>query len=157
MVTQYMISEDAMFSRTEGVDEIIQVVSDYNAALKAASLPGIMSVYMEDAALIPEIQPPIIGVGNIRTVYDELVKLIRFNDDSVINIVDAFASGDSGYVRSHRTRGSITDVQTGEMKNPFWRELWVFKRDTDGKMKFAVYAYGSAPEGEFDPVEAVLW
>lgn len=157
MTTHYQISEDATFPRTEGVNEILQVVSDYNAALKAASLTDIMAVYMEDAALIPEVQPPIIGVKNIRAVYDELVKLIKFNDDSIINVVDAFASGDSGYVRSHRTPGSVTEVETGETKHPYWRELWVFKRDTDNKMKFAIYAYGSAPEGEFNPVEAVLW
>lgn len=154
---QYKIAEGATFSRTKEVDEMIQVVSEYNAALKAASISDIMSVYMPGAVLIPENLPAVIGVEHIERVYGELVKLIKFNEGSVINIVDAFSFGDGGFVRSHRTHGAVTEIKTGTDKFPFWRELWVFRRDDSQRFKFAVYAYGNAPDGEFDPAAAVLW
>lgn len=157
MITHYRISDSATFLRTTAVDELIQVVSDYNAALKSASIAEIMDVYMPDSVLLPENLPPVSGLQDIEAVYEKLVNLIKFNDDSVIDIVDAYASGDCGFVRSLRTHGSVTELETGVRKLPVWRELWVFKRNADKKFKFAVYAYGNAPDGEFDPTAAVLW
>ncbi|KIO76568.1 hypothetical protein TH53_14045 [Pedobacter lusitanus] len=153
----YKILKEATFELTNEVKEIIQAIADYNSSLKQGSVSSIMNSYTEDSVLIPENLKPISGLKEIESVYQDLIKLIRFNDDSIINIIDAYISGDLGYVRSHNTHGSITEIKTGEAKLPIFRELWILKKNKEGKWKFSIYAYGMAPQGNTNPGDAVVW
>jgi uncharacterized protein (TIGR02246 family) len=153
----YIKAKYAKYEETPMVNEVIQAVADYNRALKSGKLSDVLNCFADDAVLIPEQQQPVVGKVAIQDVYASLFKLIRFNDDNIIHIVDAQASSDIGFVRSHETRGSVFEISSGNIRHPHFRELWIFKKDDDSKWKIAVYAYGIPSQMSSDPASAVVW
>ncbi|MDC8107141.1 YybH family protein [Chryseobacterium sp. PTM-20240506] len=142
---------------TPEVEQVIQVVAGYNRTLKEGSLSNIMRIFNEDSVLIPENQRPISGLKDIEKVYTELVNVIKFNEGNIINIMDAYVAGDLAYVRSVDTTGSVTEIKSGEVKSPIFRELWVLKKDDKEKWTFAIYAYGVASQEKSNLADAVVW
>ncbi|WBV56336.1 hypothetical protein PFY10_19295 [Chryseobacterium daecheongense] len=116
-----------------------------------------MRIFNEDSVLIPENQRPISGLKDIEKVYTELVNVIKFNEGNIINIMDAYVAGDLAYVRSVDTTGSVTEIKSGEVKSPIFRELWVLKKDDKEKWTFAIYAYGVASQEKSNLADAVVW
>ncbi|WP_306352995.1 YybH family protein [Flavobacterium sp. '19STA2R22 D10 B1'] len=153
----YKILKEANFALTPEVQEAIQFVSTYNSYLKKGSLPELMSVFTEDSVLVPENQKAISGLKNIEAVYGELVKVIRFNEGNLFNIIDAYTVGDLAYVRSQESTGSVTEIESGKTTAPKFREFWLLKRNKEGKWKIATYLYGLAPQKDTDLADAVVW
>lgn len=153
----YSILKEAKFVLTPEVEQVIQVVAGYNRTLKEGSLSNIMRIFNEDSVLIPENQRPISGLKDIEKVYTELVNVIKFNEGNIINIMDAYVAGDLAYVRSVDTTGSVTEIKSGEVKSPIFRELWVLKKDDKEKWTFAIYAYGVASQEKSNLADVVVW
>lgn len=153
----YIKTEQAQYEETPMIKEMVQAVADYNKALKSGDLSAVMACFADDAVLVPEQQQPVVGIAAVREVYVSLFKLIRFNDDNVIHVVDAQANSGMGFVRSHETQGSVFEISSGATLHPHFRELWILKRNDAGQWKITVYAYGIPSQTTLDPANAVVW
>lgn len=103
------------------------------AAWAAGDAVAIAEFYAEDAVLLPQNQPPIVGKKAIRSGYETVLE--QFDVRGGSEVVDLEVGGDWAFMRGTYTT-TVTPKEGGppiEKDHGNW--LWIVKRQADGSWK----------------------
>jgi uncharacterized protein (TIGR02246 family) len=113
----------------------------YNVALNSANTDAVMSLYMDDGVFMPPYSPSAIGSAAVRKAYDSVFAAIRLTVKfNIAEIVEM--SPDWVFARTNST-GTTLNHATGKTSAEGNQELFIFRRDRDGKFKIARYSFST--------------
>jgi uncharacterized protein (TIGR02246 family) len=118
---------------------VADVLSAYNAALNSSDTSAVMPLYAEDGVFMPPYSPSAIGTSEVRKAYDAVfaaIKLtVRFNIEEVVEMSPEWV-----FARTN-SAGTTLNHATGVTTSEGNQELFVFRKDHDGKFKIARYSF----------------
>jgi ketosteroid isomerase-like protein len=113
----------------------------YNVALNSANTDAVMPLYMDDGVFMPPYSPSAIGSAAVRKAYDSVFAAIRLTVKfNIAEIVEM--SPDWVFARTNST-GTTLNHATGKTSAEGNQELFIFRRDRDGKFKIARYSFST--------------
>ena len=116
-----------------------RVLEAYNAALNDSDTNAVMPLYADDGVFMPPFSPSAVGADAVRKAYDAVFAAIRLTVKfDIAEIVElspdwVFARTNSAGTTLHRVSGATTAEAN--------QELFIFRRDQDGKFKIARYSF----------------
>ena len=113
------------------------VPMEYFAALRDQDIDAVLSLYSEDGELSAPASPPAAGKQALRTAYEHLFKAVRFEMKHKANTVTIMAPT-WAFVRTSSTGPTIT-IATGEAQPAAFEELFILRKEQDGKWRIAEY------------------
>lgn len=126
---------------TANEQAVADVLAAYNLALNAADTAAVMPLYMNDGVFMPPYSPSAVGSAEVRKAYDNVFAAIRltvkFNVEEIVEM-----SPDWVFARTN-SAGTTLDHSTGKTSAEGNQELFIFRRDRDGKFKIARYSFSS--------------
>ncbi|MFJ2478810.1 YybH family protein [Pseudomonas sp. NPDC087598] len=105
---------------------IQSILKTYEAALNAADIDTILSLYGSDSVFMPQHAPALIGREAVRAGYEQVFKTLQLNVRFDLHEIEE--TGDWAWVRtssSGRTRVLAAGIEVTEGNN----ELFVFRRE----------------------------
>jgi uncharacterized protein (TIGR02246 family) len=126
---------------------VADVLSAYNAALNSSDTSAVMPLYAEDGVFMPPYSPSAIGTSEVRRAYDAVfaaIKLtVKFNIAEVVEMSPEWV-----FARTN-SAGTTLNHATGVTTSEGNQELFLFRKDLDGKFKIARYSFSpTKPPGK---------
>jgi len=126
---------------------VAEALAAYNAALNSSNTNAVMPLYMEDGVFMPPYSPSAVGSAAVRKAYDAVFKAIKltvkFNIAEIVEISPewVFARTNSAGTTLNHASGATTAEGN--------QELFIFRKDRDGKFKIARYSFSTTnPQGK---------
>ena len=116
------------------------VLASYETALNASNTEAVMSLYADDAVLLPQETPTVVGSKAVKEFYIGTFKAIKIDlkfQTAEIQVV----SNDWAFLRSTAT-GTVKILATGNEVPARTQELFVLRKDA-GLWKLARYGFSS--------------
>ncbi|HTV98495.1 MAG TPA: SgcJ/EcaC family oxidoreductase [Steroidobacteraceae bacterium] len=134
-----MTAEDAAAIRS--------ALAAYNQALNDGETAQVLPLYTEDGVFMPPYSESAIGKQAVAKAYDavfgELKFRVRFTIAELVLMAPAWA-----YVRTN-SAGTTDHHSTGKTTGEANQELFIFKREDDGKWRIARYSFSPThPPGQ---------
>lgn len=116
-----------------------EVLTAYNDALNSSDTNAVMRLYTDDAVFMPPYSPSAVGSAAVRKAYDAVFKAIKLTVKfKVAEIVDM--SPEWVFART-TSSGTTVDHASGASSAEGNQELFIFRKDRDGKFKIARYSF----------------
>jgi uncharacterized protein (TIGR02246 family) len=122
-------------------EAIKNTMLSYEAALNASSTEAAMALYTEDAVFMVPNNPSAVGKVAVRQAYDAVFKAItlkvKFAIAELVVVAPQWA-----FVRTNSAgtqKINVTDATSIEAN----QELFIFRKDNDGKWRIARYAFST--------------
>jgi uncharacterized protein (TIGR02246 family) len=120
---------------------VAEVLAAYNAALNSSDTNAVMPLYTDDGVFMPPYSPSAIGSLEVRKAYDAVFKAIKLTVRfSVAEIVEM--SPEWVFARTN-SAGTTLNHATGATTAEGNQELFIFRKDRDGKFKIARYSFST--------------
>ena len=119
---------------------IKDVLSSYETGLNASDTKAVMPLYTEDAVLMPQATPTVVGSKAVEQFYIGTFKAIKINLKFQIAEVQV-VSNDWAFLRTTST-GTMKVLATGKEAPAQTQELFVLHKDS-GQWKLARYSFSS--------------
>lgn len=119
--------------------QIVNVIATYQRALNGNDVNGVLKIYAEDGVFMPEHSPSSVGSAAIREAYERVFKAIDL--EVVFNVVEVKKMGDTWALVRTTSNGTIRINASGTEVPNDSKELFLLQKQTDGKWKFARYAF----------------
>lgn len=120
---------------------VAEVLGAYNIALNSSDTDAVMPLYAEDGVFMPPYSPSAVGSVAVRKAYDAVFKAIkltvRFNAAEIVEMCPEWVFARTNSVGT--TLNHITGATTAEAN----QELFIFRKDRDGKFKIARYSFST--------------
>jgi uncharacterized protein (TIGR02246 family) len=124
---------------TPNEQAVAGVLAAYNAALNASDTNSVMRLYAEDGVFMPAFSPSAVGAEAVRKAYDAVFATIRLTVKfDIAEIVEL--SPDWVFARTN-SAGTTLNHATGATTIEGNQELFIFRKDKDGKFKIARYSF----------------
>lgn len=118
-----------------------EVLAAYNVALNSSDTDTVMPLYAEDGVFMPPYSPSAVGSAAVRKAYDAVFKAIKltvkFNPAEIIEMCPEWVFARTNSVGT--TLNHTTGATTAEAN----QELFIFRKDRDGKFKIARYSFST--------------
>ncbi len=124
---------DTNATTDDDVKAIKKVGEEFFAATNAGDLDRRMATMAPDAIIMPPDRPPILGKGEIRRLSHDYQA--TFEEKCILVYDEVETAGNWGLVRATVT-GTRTSKSGGEVEKLSLKNLWIVKRQADGKWKF---------------------
>ena len=126
---------------TSNEKAVTEVLAAYNNALNSSDTNAVMPLYMEDGVFMPPYSPSAVGAVAIREAYDAVFAAIRLTVEfSVAEVVEM--SPEWVFARTN-SAGNTLNHATGKTSAEGNQELFIFRKDRDGKFKIARYGFST--------------
>ncbi len=120
---------------------VAEVLAAYNAALNSADTNAVMPLYTKDGVFMPPYSASAVGSVEIRKAYDAVFKAIKLTVKFyVVEIVEM--SPEWVFARTN-SAGTTLNHATGATSAEGNQELFIFRKDRDGKFKIARYSFST--------------
>jgi len=117
------------------------VMFAYQDALNACDIAAATRLYSDDAVLMPENSPSVIGKAAIQEAYAVGSKLfalhVKFTIGEIVQIAPSW-----GFVRTN-SAGTMKIIATGATLPEANQELFILHREPDGQWRIARYAFST--------------
>ena len=120
---------------------IRSVLSSYEAALNASNTEAVMPLYAEDGVFMAPNFQSAIGKAAVRRAYDAVFKTITLKVKFVIAEL-VVMSPQWAFVRTN-SAGTQKINATGATSAEAHQELFILRKDDDGKWRIARYAFST--------------
>lgn len=120
---------------------VVDALSKYQDALNASDTDAVMPLYVDDGVFMPPSSPSAVGRDALRKAYDAVFEAITLNVE--FKIAEVVEVGPGWVFARTNSAGTNTDNATGRKSAEANQELFIFKRDSDGKWKIARYAFST--------------
>jgi uncharacterized protein (TIGR02246 family) len=131
-----MSSTKEVTSTKQAVAEVLRA---YEAALNASDTKAVMPLYLRDGVFMPQHSESAVGEAAIRQAYDAVFKAIKLTVKfATAEIVEM--SPEWAFARTN-SAGTAKIHATGAEEKESNQELFIFKKDTDGKWRIARYCF----------------
>ena len=135
MMTSHETARDSTPNTKQEHASVQATVAAYFNALDKSDLDGAIAAYTPDAVLTLQGLETAKGTAQLRKVYADAFKALRFTSTHTYNEVRVY--GDEAFVRT--TSGSQTTVlATGEVMQERYREFFILKK-VDGQWRIDRY------------------
>ncbi len=122
-------------------EEISALLAEYNDALNASSTGAVMFLYMKDGVFMPPYSSSAVGLDAVREAYDAVFAAIRLTVKfSIAEVVEM--SPEWAFARTN-SAGTTLNHATGKTSVEGNQELFIFKKNSDGKFKIARYSFST--------------
>jgi uncharacterized protein (TIGR02246 family) len=126
---------------TTNEQAVAEVLAAYNVALNSSDTNAVMPLYTEDGVFMPPYSPSAVGLAAIRKAYNAVFAAIRltvkFDTAEIVEM-----SPDWVFARTNST-GTTLNHATGKTNAEGNQELFIFRKDRDGKFKIARYSFST--------------
>jgi uncharacterized protein (TIGR02246 family) len=119
-------------AHTDDLDALRQVATEWRSAWLAGDTDAIMALYADEAVLMPQDQPPVVGREAIRSLYDAV--LPRFDFRSHTTVMEVDAAGDLGYIWSSYAL-TATPKAGGRPVKSAGKSVFIVRRQAGGAWK----------------------
>jgi uncharacterized protein (TIGR02246 family) len=130
-----------MSGSTAEHEAIKNTMSSYEAALNASSTEAAIALYTEDAVFMVPNNSSAVGKAAVRQAYDAVFKAITLKVEFAIAELLVMAP-QWAFVRTN-SAGIQTINATGATSAEANQELFILKKDDDGKWRIARYAFST--------------
>ncbi len=120
--------------------EIEAVLRDYERALNASDVEGVMKLYTEDGVFMAQHHPSAVGIKQVEAAYTGVFQAIDLNVEFDIVEIEVVAD-DWAFARTNSS-GTTTINATGDKVAEGNQELFVLRR-IDGNWKIARYGFST--------------
>jgi uncharacterized protein (TIGR02246 family) len=132
---------------TPNEQAVAGVLEAYNTALNASDTNAVMPLYTDDGVFMPAFSPSAVGAEAVRKAYDAVFAAIRLTVKFDIAEI-AELSPDWVFARTNSVGTTLNHV-TGATTAEGNQELFIFRKDRDGKFKIARYSFSpTKPPGK---------
>lgn len=114
-------------------------MASYNDALNNGSTDAALALYARDGVFMPPYSPSAVGKEAVRTAYDKVFQELKFDVKFTIAELVVLAP-DWAFVRTNST-GTTGHASTGKTTTEANQELFIFRKDGDGKWRIARYSF----------------
>jgi uncharacterized protein (TIGR02246 family) len=136
---KYLDVKEMFSAMTPNERAVVEVLEAYNAALNASETSLVMPLYAEDGVFMPAFSPSAVGAKAVRKAYDAVFAAIKLTVKfDIAEIVEL--SPDWVFARTN-SAGTTLNHATGATTAEGNQELFIFRRDSDGKFKIARYSF----------------
>jgi len=118
-----------------------EVLAAYNLALNASDTNMVMPLYLEDGVFMPPFSPSAVGSAEVRKAYDAVFKAIRLTVK--FNVVEIVEMSPEWVFARTNSAGTTLNHATGKTTAEANQELFLFRKDRDGKFKIARYSFST--------------
>jgi uncharacterized protein (TIGR02246 family) len=126
---------------TANENAVAEVLAAYNIALNSSDTNAVMPLYMDDGVFMPPFSPSAVGSAAVRKAYDAVFKAIKLTVKfNVVEIVEI--SPEWVFARTN-SAGTTLNHATGATTAEGNQELFIFRKDRDGKFKIARYSFST--------------
>jgi len=120
---------------------VAEVLAAYNNALNSSDTNAVMPLYMEDGVFMPPYSPSAVGAAAVRQAYDAVFAAIRLTVKfDIAEIVEM--SPEWVFARTN-SAGNTLNHATGKTSAEGNQELFIFRKDSDGKFKITRYSFST--------------
>ncbi|WP_422367494.1 YybH family protein [Pelagibius sp.] len=119
---------------------IEQVLSNYETALNASDVDGVMRLYAQDGVFMPQHSPSSIGAGEVRAAYQAVFEAITLSITFDIAEIEPIASN-WAFARTN-SAGTVRIAATGAESPEANQKLFIFQK-IDGDWKIARYSFST--------------
>jgi uncharacterized protein (TIGR02246 family) len=124
---------------TSNEQAVAGVLQAYNAALNSSDTNLVMPLYADDGVFMPPYSPSAVGAEAVRKAYDAVfaaIKLtVKFDIEEIVELSPEWVfarTNSAGTTLNHATGGTSAEGN---------QELFIFRKDRDGKFKIARYSF----------------
>jgi uncharacterized protein (TIGR02246 family) len=130
-----------MTRATSASDEagIRETMAAYNAALNGGKTAAVLPLYTEGSVFMPPYSRSAVGKGAVATAYDKVFEELQFDVQFTIAELVVMAPN-WAYVRTN-SAGTTFHRSLGKKLVEANQELFIFKKDDDGKWRIARYSF----------------
>jgi len=131
----------AMTQATIARDEagIRETMAAYNAALNGGKTAAVLPLYTEDGVFMPPYSQSAIGKSAVGAAYDKVFEELQFDVKFAVAELVVMAPN-WAYVRTN-SAGATFHRSLGKKLAEANQELFIFKKDDDGKWRIARYSF----------------
>jgi len=126
---------------TPNEQAVADVLTAYNAALNSSDTDAVMPLYTDDGVFMPPYSQSAVGREAVRRAYDDVFAAIRltvkFNVEEIVEM-----SPDWVFARTNSAGATLTHA-TGKTSAEGNQELFIFRKDRDGKFRIARYSFST--------------
>ena len=126
---------------TPNEQAVAEVLAAYNVALNSSDTNAVMPLYTDDGVFMPPYSQSAVGREAVRKAYDDVFAAIQLTVKfNVAEIVEM--SPDWVFARTN-SAGTTLIHATGKTSSEGNQELFIFRKDRDGKFRIARYSFSS--------------
>ena len=115
------------------------VMASYNDALNMGSTDAALMLYAEDGVFMAPYSQSAVGEEAVRKAYDAVFRELKFDVEfSIAELV--MMAPNWAYVRTN-SAGTTGHASTGKTTAEANQELFIFRKDGDGKRRIARYSF----------------
>ena len=115
------------------------VMASYNDALNRGSTDAALVLYAEDGVFMAPYSQSAVGKEAVRKAYDAVFSELKFDVEfSIAELV--MMAPNWAYVRTN-SAGTTGHASTGKTTAEANQELFIFRKDGDGKWRIARYSF----------------
>lgn len=130
------LSESVVSEAKAGVSETLDA---YGAALNGGKTAAVLPLYTDDGIFMPPYSNSAIGKPAVKTAYDKVFEELKFHVKFTVAELVVMAP-EWAYVRTN-SAGTTDHHSTGKTTAEANQELFIFKKDADGKWRIARYSF----------------
>lgn len=126
---------------TSNEQAVAEVLAAYNNALNSSDTNAVMPLYMEDGVFMPPYSPSAVGAVAVREAYDAVFAAIRLTVK--FNVAEVVEMSPEWVFARTNSAGNTLNHATGKTSAEGNQELFIFRKDRDGKFKIARYSFST--------------
>jgi uncharacterized protein (TIGR02246 family) len=126
---------------TANEQAVAQVLAAYNDALNSSDTNAVMPLYLQDGVFMPPYSPSAVGTEQVRKAYDAVFAAIRLNVK--FNIAEIVEMSPEWVFARTNSAGTTLNHASGKTSAEGNQELFLFRKDRDGKFKIARYSFST--------------
>jgi uncharacterized protein (TIGR02246 family) len=126
---------------------VAEVLAAYNVALNSSDTNAVMPLYADDGVFMPPYSPSAVGSAAVRKAYDAVFKAIKLTVK--FNVAEIVEMSPEWVFARTNSAGTTLNHATGSTTTEGNQELFIFRKDRDGKFKIARYSFSTtSPRSE---------
>jgi uncharacterized protein (TIGR02246 family) len=126
---------------TANESAVAETLSAYNQALNSSDTNAVMPLYAQDGVFMPPYSPSAVGLAEVRKAYDAVFAVIQLTVKfQIAEIVEMIP--DWVFARTN-SAGTTLNHATGAISKEGNQELFVFRKEKDGKFRIARYSFST--------------
>jgi uncharacterized protein (TIGR02246 family) len=126
---------------TANENAVAAALDAYNVALNSADTNAVMPLYMEDGVFMPPYSPSAVGSAAVRKAYDDVFAAIQLTVK--FTVAEIVEMGPDWVFARTNSAGTTLNHATGKTSAEGNQELFIFRKDRDGKFKIARYSFST--------------
>jgi uncharacterized protein (TIGR02246 family) len=126
---------------TANEEAVAKVLAAYNDALNSSDTNAVMPLYLADGVFMPPYSSSAVGYEQVRKAYDAVFAAIRLTVKfAIVEIVEM--NPEWVFARTN-SAGTTLNHASGQTSAEGNQELFIFRKDRDGKFKIARYSFST--------------